>query len=62
MDTLVTRDGTICTMHPEARITYTGYCFVHDPKVDAQIGTLLRSAYQQTANYIYAVFKANTNL
>jgi phospholipase C len=50
-------NGTICTMTSEKGVTYTGYCFANDPKVDAKIVELLRDAPQSTASYIYAALK-----
>lgn len=34
---VLTRSGSICSITPEFSITYTGYCFVNDPRVDGQI-------------------------
>ncbi len=51
-------NGTLCTMTPEAGVTYTGECFINDPVVDNKIGEVLAAGYQSTASYLYSVFKA----
>jgi hypothetical protein len=51
-------DAGICTIEAmEGAGVYTGYCFVDDPDVDAQIDLILRDAYQSTASYLYAAFR-----
>ncbi len=50
-------DGTICTMTSETGVTYTGYCFAGDPKVNSKIEELLRDAAQSAASYIHAAVK-----
>lgn len=55
---LLKYDGTICTMTPEAGITYTGRCFLNDPAVNAKTGELIRDAYQSVAAYLYAAFRS----
>jgi hypothetical protein len=50
-------DGTLCTMTPEPGVTYTGYCFLQQPAVDAKIGEVLLQGYQATASYVYSIFK-----
>jgi hypothetical protein len=49
-------DGTNCTMTPEGGITYSGYCFLNVPRVNAALAQIVTDGYQSTASYIYAVF------
>lgn len=49
------KPGSICTITPEAGMTYTGYCFVNDPTVDSVIRETLRDGYQTTASWIRSV-------
>jgi phospholipase C len=55
---VLTVQGKKCTMQDAdlSPLSYNGYCFVNDPKVDAQIGIVLKDGYQSTASYIYNVF------
>ena len=37
---------------------YTGFNFYNDPDVDSLTGEILRDAYQNTASYLYSVYKS----
>lgn len=49
--------GTVCTFTVETGATYTGDCFLNNPRVHSKIGELLSDAYHSTASYIYAALK-----
>jgi phospholipase C len=59
LHTVLKYNGTICTMTSEPGVTYTGYCFIQVPDVDAKIGEILTNAYQSAASYIYAALKGS---
>jgi hypothetical protein len=55
MHVLTAKKSPTCKIDPaKDMMAYDGWCFVHDPGVDAYVGKLLTDAYQSTAGYMYA--------
>ncbi len=50
------KEGPVCKMTPPLCYqSYTGYCFVNDPKVKVILGDALRDAYQGAASWLFSI-------